>query len=87
MLIAEKYEVPDECPSDCKFIEDGMSYQGSICTRCPIFVCKSSDKYGPMVTTEDYRPDWARQWHLFFNGEIERPVLYLEMRVEDLNQE
>jgi len=32
---------------------------------------------GPMVPPEDFRPDWAEQWFLFFEGKIDRPVLNL----------
>jgi len=61
MLIAGKYEVPDECPVDCKYCGDMGKYgQNSICGRCPVFVCPG------MVEPEGYRDDWAEEWVKFF---------------------
>ena len=70
MLIAGKHEVPDECPSDCRFSGEN-GYQGSMCCRCPIFNCREIP--GPegepfrLLLPEDYRSDWAEQWERFFN--------------------
>ena len=86
MIIANNYEVPNKCPNDCKFLGEN-TYQGSICTRCPIFCCKDPiidkigtkeyERYGgPMIRPEDYRSDWALEWELFFkDGTI--PILPL----------
>ena len=62
MLIAEKYEIPDMCPKDCKFINKPFS-QGSTCTRCPIFNCRSKFR---LIEPEDFREDWAKDWYEFF---------------------
>ena len=78
MLIANKYEIPDKCPDNCKFKLNGGFSQGSICTRCPIFNCKKfiyHYEVTRLVEPEDYREDWAEQWFKFFNEEIENPVL------------
>lgn len=43
MLIANKYVLPDQCPKDCKYIDELEFFsQSSICTRCPILVCGAS---------------------------------------------
>lgn len=89
MLISDKqYEVPDACLKDeCKFKDDMLMYgQNAICGRCPLLTCIGSDKYGPMVPAEEYRSDWAKQWHLFFKGEIEYPILYLEFKEDDIQE-
>ena len=81
MIIAKKYNVPNKCPKDCKLKPDSF-YQGSICTRCPIFVCKEpiteEDKmYLPLVPAKEYRSDWAKEWVKFFKKEIDIPKLIL----------
>jgi len=79
MKVAGEYEVPDTCPTDCRFF--GKSFdQGGICTRCPIFICKDfGDGLSPVVNPDDYRPDWAREWVRFFAGEVEYPELMLQV--------
>ena len=42
MLIANKYELPDQCPKDCKYIDELEFFsQSGICVRCPVFCCGS----------------------------------------------
>lgn len=82
-MIVAGIEFPDNCTS-CKLliVERATFSQSSICTRCPVFVCRmpvtEEDKmYLPMVQPDDYREDWAIEWKKFFDGEIERPRLVL----------
>jgi len=80
MIIAKKFTVPDDCPSDCVG-KDEPFYQGCLCTRCPVFCCKEpvteEDKYYmPLVPADEFREDWAEEWeHFFKTGE--EPKLYL----------
>ena len=76
MLVANKYEFVEECPINCKFKDDMSEHgQNSICGRCPVFVCKPDPKYGALVDAPGYREDWAKEWKMFFDGEIEKPTL------------
>ena len=77
MLIAGKYEVPDECPKDCKYLDDLGKYgQNSICGRCPVFACPEP------VEPEWYRDDWASEWATFFLTGME-PDLRFKIHKED----
>ena len=89
MIIAKKYEVPDDCPPNCKFIEDMKSFgQASICVRCPIFNCKKFSllpKIGEysgyedlcLIKPVDFRADWAEVWERWFKGDMKTfPELY-----------
>ena len=86
MLIANKYEIPDSCPENCRFKGVGATSQGDICTRCPIFNCQiteAPEEYGGpfrLLEPNDYREDWAEQWYRFFQGEIQMPLLYFQKR-------
>jgi hypothetical protein len=82
MIIAGKYEIPDECPDKCAIKEEG---QGGYCHRCPIFNCSfinDHDEYTGariryrILEPEDYREDWAKEWWEFFEGG-KIPLLYL----------
>jgi len=68
MIIAGKYEVPDDCPKDCKFT--GCISQGDWCHQCPVFNCApTEDEDGGefyLCRPEDYREDWAAEWEEFF---------------------
>jgi len=79
MLIANKYEVPETCPSECKFKED-LGHQGSLCCRCPVFNCEESvGQHGEcyrLIEPENYRADWSKEWFIFFNEGTE-PKLYV----------
>lgn len=73
MLIAKKFELPDECPDNCPYhlglFEFGME---SICTRCPVLLCADDiDLEGKVfrcIEPEDYRDDWAANWVRFFKA-------------------
>jgi len=83
MLIANEFEVPDKCPVNCKFTDDFRNYgQNAICGRCPVFVCSMPDdpteddkEIYPLVPPEEYNPDWAYEWVLFFEGKVDSPFL------------
>jgi len=83
MIICNKYEVPDKCPSDCKFNGSfSLHGQNAICGRCPVFCCAETD-YGdgvcfPLVDPSDYREDWAVEWVKFFNDNDYTPHLFLD---------
>ena len=74
MLIANKIEVPDECPKNCQFKNEPF-YQGNMCCRCPIFSCKKDENGFCLVEPEDYREEWAKEFARFFAGEILYPKL------------
>jgi len=78
MIIANKYEIPDTCPDNCRFYHDAAKYgQNVLCTRCPVFNCRTYEDGFCLLRPEDFRPDWAEEWYKFFKGEIEKPELYL----------
>jgi hypothetical protein len=91
MIVAGQYEVPDECPENCRFQDDPHAHmQGGMCHRCPVLNCAGipddssyADPDGKfrLLQPEDYRPDWAAEWVRFFAGEIDAPVLYLKYRI------
>ena len=91
MIVANKYEFPDKCPKDCKFTDDVRQYgQNSICIRCPVFNCSmpenptEEDKiHLPLLRPEDYRPDWAKEWRKFFDGETDFPHLSFDLVKND----
>lgn len=69
MIIAGKYQVPDECPGDCP--DWGCPYgQNSLCFRCPILNCKPFEALGgePLLRPEDYREEWAKAFQEWFDG-------------------
>ena len=76
-----QYEVPDDCPEDCKY-KNNKGFQGDICCRCPIFNCKDiydeelNEHIGAMLQPNEYRDDWAKEWVEFFKTGKE-PELYL----------
>ena len=75
-----QFEYPEECPENCILKPDAF-YQGCMCTRCPILVCKEpvteEDKhYMPMVPANEFRNDWAEQWDEFFKTG-KKPILLL----------
>lgn len=89
MIIANQYEVPDDCPPKCGFIDDMKRFgQGSICCSCPILNCKKTpappqyaDKNGMfcLIEPEGYRPDWAKIWAEWFKGDMKSiPELLLK---------
>lgn len=67
MLIADKYELPDSCPKDCKYTGELEFFdQSSICTRCPILVCGpvkmavDKDGHGPVSEEQaDHHVDFC----------------------------
>ena len=77
MIIANKYEVPDNCPKNCLFKQE-YGYQGGLCHRCPIFNCRKDVDGFCLIEPEDYREDWAKEWSKFFEtGEV--PELRFKM--------
>ena len=79
MLISNKYTVPDKCPEQCP-LKKPLFSQSSICIRCPVLICKKMENdtegYTPMVSSEEYREDWTKEWEEFFKtGTI--PNLFL----------
>ena len=82
MLIAKKFEVPDNCPITCPFYGDiGKTGQGSICTRCPVLICQDFEYQGQItqvVHPDGFREDWAKVWSEWFKGDMKAfPVLPL----------
>jgi hypothetical protein len=74
MRIGE-YEFPDDCPIDCHF-RDVPQGQGGPCHRCPVFNCTGEF---PLLSPEEYRLDWAAEWHAFFEKGIS-PILSLRSK-------
>lgn len=68
---ALQFEVPDDCPNNCGY-KNELTYQGSTCTRCPVFSCKPCpypDEIGgtfTLVEPQGYRDDWASMWVSYF---------------------
>lgn len=56
-----QYEVPNSCPDNCTNLGTRL-YQGSICTRCPIFNCAGE----VLMKSIEYRDDCAKEWQTFF---------------------
>jgi hypothetical protein len=87
MIVAKKYEVPDDCPTGCPGNKEPF-YQGNLCCSCPIFNCHKvpaspeyADKDGMLclVEPDDFREDWAKKWETWFKGDmIEYPILMLQ---------
>jgi len=76
MKIANKIEIPDECPENCKFKGESF-YQGSMCSRCPVFCCVVDDNGFCLIDAPHYREDWAQEFAKFFAGESDYPNLVL----------
>lgn len=73
MLIAKKYEIPDNCKG-CPWFGDPIAEsQGGICFRCPVMNCTPPEDdplgYGPPIEPEHYREDWARIFCEWFKGD------------------
>ena len=91
MIIANKYEIPDTCPSNCPHKNNKFS-QGDLCRCCPVFSCykiKTNDEYGDengmfcLIEAKDYREDWAKIWSEWFKGDMKKyPELPLKRREE-----
>lgn len=63
MIIADRYEVPDNCIG-CPYRDDTQELsQGGLCFRCPVMICTGDD---PMVPPEDFREDWAEAFARWF---------------------
>lgn len=65
-----QFEVPDKCPENCTEKPEHF-YQGCMCTQCPIFTCKEpitdeDKKYMPVISAQNFRNDWAKEWETFF---------------------
>lgn len=69
MLIANKYEFPDNCPATCPsnhLVENsGFLRLTDGCSRCPILIC-SGDVV--LVEPKDYNPDWAKTYLKYIRG-------------------
>lgn len=65
MIIADKFEVPDKCPEDCK-LRPKYFDQGCICMRCPVLMCVRNEKGFCLVDAANIREDWAQQWAEYF---------------------
>jgi len=57
-------EFPEKCPENCPGHNELVG-QGGLCHRCPIFNCVGP---GPLLLSDDYRPDWAKAWREWFDG-------------------
>ena len=74
MIIAHKFDIPDECPKNCPYILGIFTFGvDSICARCPVLLCSEDDETpkGELIQImkpEDYRPDWAANWVRFFKA-------------------
>jgi hypothetical protein len=78
MIIANEYEIPDNCHG-CPW-KDEPSYQGNICYYCPVLICSDLD---PLCPPEGYRKDWAKIFFEWFKGDRkEYPHLPLMMKEE-----
>jgi len=71
---------PDTCPKTCPQKDEGFTYQGCLCSRCPVFSCVPPKNdplgYGAMLKPEEYNKEWAKEFHTFISGG-ERPTLKL----------
>lgn len=76
MLIANKYEFPDECPQDCPERDESF-YQGNTCSRCPIFNCRTDDTGFCLIEPENYREDWAAEFYAYLKDYTKIPKLRL----------
>ena len=61
------FMLPDVCPESCQYRQMPQG-QGGPCQRCPVFNCSPDDDGFRLLEPEDYRLDWAEQWHQYFNG-------------------
>ena len=77
-----EYEVPDECPEWCKKINQNEMSQDSLCTRCPVFNCRTfavpeedrnfAGDSMQLIKNEDFSDDFAKMFVEYFKkGEIE----------------
>ncbi|MHA1809387.1 MAG: hypothetical protein ACTSYH_03640 [Candidatus Heimdallarchaeaceae archaeon] len=89
MIIANKYEIPDSCPYDCKYKGDYLKYgQDSMCIRCPVFNFTFNDADSNIAEAKNFNCHWAEEWSKFFKGEIEKPSLgFLKKEYEKLHFE
>lgn len=72
-----KFEFPDKCPDDCSLRGDfNFHGQSSICGRCPVFNCTGDN---PLLPTEEYRADWAKEWVKFFKKD-KYPILLIKVK-------
>lgn len=87
MIIAGCYEVPEDCPPDCKFQGSFARFgQSAICGHCPVLCCRPTlHEDGPfcLVEPEDFRPDWAAEWERFFRT-AKPPTLKLAVDITGL---
>lgn len=78
MKIANKYIVPDRCPSDCPGIETYRKYAlDDPCRICPVFLCKTVVYEGETINLlppEKYPRGQAVAWEKWFKGEMKGKV-------------
>ena len=80
-IIIGGQEFPTSCPEKCP--ANSVSFD-RLCYRCPIFNCAPDSNGFSLLEADDYRPDWAKAWKEWFEGDMkEWPELYLERRKED----
>jgi len=76
IISSKKIKIPDTCPTTCKFKKSFIQFrQQSICSRCPVFVCKKDKNDFCLIEAKDYRKDWAEEWDRFFKGKVDLPIL------------
>lgn len=71
MLIANKYEFPDNCPDTCPrhtnhLLEDfGFPRLGDACSWCPVLVCSGEE---PLIEPKDYNTFRAEKYLKYIRG-------------------
>ena len=63
MIIAKKYEVPDNC-NGCSGLNNSFSMSGD-CFRCPVLNCRDTPM-GRMLEPEDVHQEIAKSYHEWF---------------------
>lgn len=59
-------DFPEKCVPKCPYNNQPF-YQGSPCTRCPIFCCAPIEGEGwSLIAPEEFDPELAKQWYDFF---------------------
>jgi hypothetical protein len=65
-----------KCPE-----RSGAFYQGNLCSRCPIFNCKKDEDGFCLIEPEDYRADWAKEFHAWITSGFS-PEFYPQLRLK-----
>ena len=65
-MIIAGLEFPEKCVKGCPYLEQPF-YQGSPCTRCPIFCCVPiKDEGWSLMSVDEFDPELAKHWYDFF---------------------